>query len=216
MNETDGAVTLRRTRILMMLVAAEHAGLTPMAIVELHEFAYFANVLSPVWELLPQTRAVLHRAGGPYYTELQKDVDALVGRGIVGIEELHHVRDHLGRWRLGGKFFISAPEAATIVIDAARKFTDECDLFDFYRELAFALNVLSTLERQSAYKEDATYGAQVGEEVIIDFAQWRQANYSENAARFFDYVMPDGRPATAAQKLHLYTHHLKRRLADAR
>jgi hypothetical protein len=203
---------LRRGRLLMVLAAAEHAGITPLSVVELHAFAYLANVLSPVWDLAPQKRSVLHRQGGPYYPEMQEDIDALIGRGLLGIQGLRHTKDSNGRWRLEGNFFVAEVEAVRSIVSSLTEFTDETRLFKFYRELAFAISNLSRSERASAFSEDATYKVDVGEEVIIDFAEWQQANYSENAARSFDQLMPDHRSATPAQKLHLYVHHLKRRL----
>lgn len=206
---------VRRARILMLLEAAEHAGLTPIPVLELHTFAYFANVLSPIWDLLPQERSILRRRGGPYYPELQDDIDALVGRCLVSIEGLRHVEDEEGRWRLEGKFSI-ADDGATTITATLRAFQDELRLFGFYRELAFALASVPDDQRGGAAAEDATYGDErFGDGAIIDFAEWKQANYSENAAHFFDRVMPEGRRTTPAQKLHLYARHLQRRLASA-
>ena len=196
----------------MLLEALERAGLAPIPVLELHAIAYLANVLSPVWDMLPQKRTVVHKRGGPYYPELQEDIDAMVGRGIVGIEGLKHRRDTDGRWRLEGRFFLAEMEAARAVSETLRQFADDAKLFSFYGELAFAFAVVPREMRGHVVGEDAVYDVDVGEEVVIDFADWRQANYSENAARFFDQVMPDGRSATPAQKLHLYAHHLKQRL----
>jgi hypothetical protein len=204
---------VRRARILMLLEAAEHTGLTPIPVLELHAFAYFANVLSPIWDLQPQKRSVLRRRGGPYYPELQDDVDVLIGRGLVSIEGLRHVPDEDGRWRLEGSFAI-ANNGSLTVTEALRAFEDEHRLFSFYRELGFALAAIPDELRARTVDQDATYGDdRVGEGAIIDFAEWKRANYSENAARFFDSVMPGGRPATPAQKLHLYAHHLQQRLS---
>ena len=135
-----------------------------------------------------------------------------LGGGIVGIEGLTHSRDVDGRWRLGGRFFLADMKAAQVINQAIRQFADERNLFSFYRELAFAFASVPRNLRSKAIGEDAVYAVNVGDEVIIDFAEWKQANYSENAARFFDQVMPDGQPASSAQKLHLYAQHLKQRL----
>ena len=206
---------LSRIRILMLLEAAEHAGLSPMPVLELHAFAFFANVLSPLWDLMPQKRSVLRRRGGPYYPELQEDIDALVGKGLLSINGLRHVKDDNNRWRLEGYFSVSG-ENGTTLIDTLCKFQDEQRLFNFYRELGFALASVPGEVRGMAVAEDATYGDErFGDGAIIDFAQWNRANYSENAARFFDRVMPEGRQTTPAQKLHLYAHHLQRRLTSA-
>jgi hypothetical protein len=214
-DDSDGAAIVRQARALMLLEAAETAGLTPIPLLELHSLAYFANVLSPVWNLLPQERSVVRRRGGPYYPEFQDDIDALLGRGMVAIEGLRHVEDEEGRWRLEGKFSITDGRASRIT-NALRMFDDESRLFAFYRELAFALASVPDGLRGGAVSEDATYGdTRYGEGAIIDFAEWKRENFSENAAEYFDQVMPDRRGATPSQKLHLYTRHLRRRLSGA-
>lgn len=206
--------TVRRGRMLLLLEAAEHAGLTPIPLLDLHALAFFANVLSPVWDLLPQERSVVRRRGGPYYPELQEDVDVLVGNGLVSIEGLTYVAEG-DSWRLEGKFSICG-EGAYEVGHVLRRFEDENRLFEFYRELAFALATVPGVLRARTAEEDPTYGDRnYGEGAVIDFAQWRQKNYSENAARHFDEVMPNGRAASAAQKLHLYARHLRSRLRGA-
>lgn len=208
----DDPAELRRARALMLLEAAEGAGLAPISVKELHSFAYLANVLSPVWDMLPQKRTVVHKQGGPYYPELQEDIDAMVGRGIVGIENVEHKKDADKRWRLKGSFYLAEPEVTKRISSRLRQFSDELKLFTFYRELAFAFATVPKDLRSQIVGEDAVYDVDVGEEVVIDFAEWKQENFAENAARHFDQVMPDGRPATEAQKLHLYAHHLRRRL----
>ena len=202
---------LRRARILMLLEASELAGLTPISVIQLHTLVYFANVLSPIWELVPEKRTVVRKRGGPYYPEVQEDIDALVGRGIVGIEGLSYMEDHSGRLRLDGRFYLDHFQASKNITTSIQKFQDERRLFAFYKELAFAFASVQAKDRGQLVEQDAIYGLDVGEEVIIDFADRKQENFAEAAANFFDQVMPDGHPASPAQKLHLYTQHLKSR-----
>lgn len=206
---------VRRARILLLLEASESAGLTPIPVSDLHAFAYLANVLSPVWDLAPQKRTVFKKRGNPYYPELQHGIDTLVGRGIIGIEGLEYRLDVDDRWRLEGRLFLADFEAARIITDTVQQFADEQRLASFYRELAFAYAALPWNIRSNVVEEDAIYGIDVGDDVLIDFAEWKQANYSENSARFFDRVMPDGQAASPAQKLHLYAQHLKWRLVKS-
>src|SRR5262245_59310808 len=94
----------RRVRLLVLLDAAEQAGLAPIKILHLHSFAYLSNVLAPVWEFVPLDGKILKRRGGPYYPALQRDLDALVGKGMVVITGLAHLRDEERRWRLEGSY----------------------------------------------------------------------------------------------------------------
>ena len=205
---------VRQARALALLYSAEQAGLTPITVTDFHAFAYFGNVLSPVWDIPPQTRSVMKNQGGPRFPSLQHDIDRLVGLGLVSVEGLQHKKDWAGRWRLEGSLFIYDLKRAKALIQKLNDFTDEKRLTRFYRELAFAFANLPKEDRVISLDEDAVYGANVGDEVIIDFAEWQQANYSENAARYFDQVMPGGTTNSAGQKLHLYTYHLKRRLVS--
>lgn len=209
-----GASLVRQARALALVEAVEQVGLTPISVTDFHAFSYFGNVLSPVWNIPPQKRSVLKKRGGPYYPELQSDVDRLVGLGLVGVENLGHHRDEADRWKLEGMFFISDYEKCQKLLDSFFYFSDERRLFEFYVELARAFATLPKHDRLTSVEEDAVYGVNVGDEVIIDFAEWQQQNYSEFAARDFDTFMPVGMTSSSAQKLHFYTYHLRERLAS--
>ena len=147
-----------------------------------------------------------------YFPDLQSDIDELIGRGAVQIHNLRHVKDWDGRWLIEGNLTL-AFSASDRIIQTLRTFSDERRLCDFFSEMAFAFSALSQDERLKIINEDATYtDNRTGEGAIIDFAEWRQANYSANAANFFDRVMPDAERASPAEKLHLYVHHMRRRL----
>jgi hypothetical protein len=64
-----------KSRALLMLAALERAGVSPVETDQLHAFAFFANVLSPLWSLAPLQGAVLKREAGPFYKELQEALD---------------------------------------------------------------------------------------------------------------------------------------------
>ena len=54
----------RRCRVLLLLDAAEQTGIAPLPSARLHAFAYLADVLSPVWKLLPFDGKVYKSEGG--------------------------------------------------------------------------------------------------------------------------------------------------------
>ena len=200
----------RRLRLVQLLDAAEAAGLAPVKLLRLHAFAFLANLLSPVWELWPQDGKILKRRGGPFYPELQRDLDRLVGMGVVSIENLDYKKDQWKRWCLEGDYALLYDRAEPI-LQAATEFEDERRVQRFLRELAFALAALSEDEFDQAMIEDATYAdprAVPGQ--VIDFDEWRRANYTANAANYFDHVMPLGLKASPGEKIQLYVRHLER------
>ena len=97
----------RRARILLLLRGARNAGLYPISILALHAYAYFSNVLAPVWDMPTLDGKILKRKGGPFYPVLQTDLDRLVGMGMVQISDVAHVRDSEGKWRLEGQYALN-------------------------------------------------------------------------------------------------------------
>jgi len=202
----------RRIRLILLLDAAESAGLTPLPILHLHTFAYMSNVLSPVWEVPVLEGKVLKRRGNPFYASLQYDLDRLVGIGVVLVSNVSHVLDEDQRWRLEGSYCLHRPFADRI-LQRIKAFEDEREIIHFIQELAYALSALSSEDLGRATTEDATYAdpiIDVGN--VVDFAEWENVNYSANAARHFERLLPSGARATQGEMLHLYVHHLYGRL----
>ena len=81
----------RRARLLQLLDAAERAAITPLASGRLHAFAYLADVLSPVWDLLPFRGEIYKFENRPHYADLQAELDQLVVLGLVEISDLQFV-----------------------------------------------------------------------------------------------------------------------------
>ena len=206
----------RQVRLLVLLRAAEAAGLAPLRILRLHAFAYLSNVLAPVWDLRALDGKVLKRRGGPFYPALQRDLDRLVGMGLVLISGLGHVQDDEKRWRLEG-FYRLNHGLADVVLEHVATFEEERWLVSFVQELAYALSVLSDKDLDQAMTEDATYSdplVSFGD--IVDFDEWRRTNYSANAARRFEDLIRSGARATPGEMLHLYVRHLHRRIHGGR
>lgn len=206
----------RKIRLVVLLDAAEKAGLVPIPILRLHTAAYLSNTLAPVWDLQPLEGKVLKRRGGPFYPNLQHDLDRLVGMGVVIILGLSHKLDEDDRWRLEGSYQLNR-DLAQGILDRLQDFETEQRMSGFLQELLFALSTLSDTDFDNAMMEDATYSnplVDVGN--VVDFAEWQKKNYSANAAKYFDRVIPGGFRATPGEKLHLYVRHLHRRIHGVR
>ena len=97
----------RRVRLMMLLDGAERAGLTPISVRRLHLYAYLSNVLAPVWNTRAFDGSVLKISSGPFYPGMQRDLDRMVGMGLVVISNLGHVQDENDHWRLDGDFSLN-------------------------------------------------------------------------------------------------------------
>lgn len=205
----------RRIRLVVLLDAAEAAGLAPIKILRLHAFAYLSNVLAPVWDLHVLDGKVLKRRGGPFYPSLQHDLDRLVGMGVVVITGLGHARDDDGRWRLEGSYRLNRGFSEP-VLRQLNTYEEEVRLVSFVQELAYALSALSDDDLDLAFSQDATYSDPlVSFDNVVDFDE-RRRNYSATAAQYFDRLIPGGSRATPGEKLHLYVRHLHRRIHGER
>jgi hypothetical protein len=202
----------RQVRILMLLDAADRAGLAPLQVLRFHALAYLANVLAPVWEMPVLEGKVLKRNGGPFYPSLQQDVDRLVGMGLVLVTGLGHVQGPQGQWRLEGAFSLNRVLAQR-PLAYLEDLDDERRVRMFVQELTYAFSALSDDDLDIAGENDAAYSDPlVGVGNVVDFGEWRHKNNSADAARYFDGLIPGGGPATRGEKLHLYARHLRERI----
>ncbi len=197
-------------RVLVLLDALARAGFVPTGARALHEFAYLANVLSPVFDLAPFDAKLLKRATGPYYPELQLAVDRLVGRGLVGalsVEYRYLPEDK--RYRVMAQYRLCRPRVQAVLDRHAQVFAEEAM---FLHELAAAYSVLSDDKLGRSALQDARY-ADVSVDVseVIDFGEYEKAakNFSRNAAMTF----APGRQLEPAERLYLYLDHLNTRVA---
>ncbi len=202
----------RRVRLVVLLDSATRAGLVPLRLLRLHAFAYLCNVLSPVWDMPSFNGKVLKRRGGPFYPELQLDLDCLVGMGVAFITNLGHARDGEGNWRLEGAYSLNDAFSAKI-LSQINTYKSEVRISAFIRELAFALSALDEAALDAAVTEDATYSdPNVTYGNVVDFDEWKKENYSANVADYFEQITPSGKDTTPAEKIHLYVRHLYRRV----
>jgi len=212
----------QRSRVLLLLDAVEQVGIAPLPSPRLHAFAYLADVLSPVWDLVPFDGKVYKSDGGPHYPDLQDELDCLVVMGLVQVTDLRYLPTGDGGARVTGSYgldFASAhlemilgalgartPEAA---IDPADR-----NLHAFLVELAGALATLPDEQIESAAGIDATYQATTETHSVVDFAELvgdrRTANPSWRAAEHFRAFLPKDSRMLPGEKLYLYAAYLGR------
>lgn len=209
MRYSEPAKLIDRLRLLMLLDACEAANLAPVPVMRLHALAFLANVLAPIWSLKSHDGKVLKRRGGPYYPELQHELDILVGIGMATVHDVAHVfEDQV--WRIEGAFSLNS-ERADSFLSLTSAFSDERKNQAFFRKLAFALARSETpIEQLVSF--DATWAdKRTGTGDVIDFSEWKLANYSTYAADYFSRVATPNITLQQGEKLQLYVRLLERR-----
>jgi hypothetical protein len=196
-----------------MLAALERAGVSPVETNQLHAFAYFANVLSPLWNLDPLQGSVLKSKEGPFYKELQNALDELIGTGAVDVVTLAYRQVDQGS-RLAATVRIALKRADS-VLTALKSMPDELAAGQFLQELAFVFAEIESDRSDEAVDADATYSAPTSTaDRVVDFAEWKrpgEADYSVRAARRLQAYAPEGVTLNRAEELVLYMRLMKRK-----
>ena len=217
----------QRCRLLLLLEAAERAGIAPLSSSRLHAFAYLADVLSPVWDLVPFDGKIYKAEGGPHYPDLQEELDYLVVVGLIQISDLSYVASGGDGARIAGSYALhfASEHLHTILtklgahdpaaaIDASNR-----HLHEFLVELAGALATLPDDEIDVAASVDVTYRVEEELHSIVDFGEWaedpRIANPSWRVAERFRAFFPKESPMSPGEKLYLYATYLGRAMHAA-
>ena len=210
----------QRCRVLLLLDGAERAGIAPLPSARLHAFAYLADVLSPVWDLVPFDGKIYKSEGGPHYPDLQDELDCLVILDLIQVSDLRYVPTKDGA-RISGSYALNfASEHLDTILSAlggrvpkAAIDTNDCNLHEFLVELAGALATLPDDEIESAAGVDVTYRAEAGLHNVVDFAEWADrvtGNPSWRAAERFRAFLPEEAHMLPGEKLYLYAAYLGR------
>lgn len=219
------AVIRQRVRVLQLLNAAERAGIAPVRTAHLHAFAYLADVLSPVWDLLPFEGKILKVEGGPHYPDLQREVDRLAALGLVQVSGIRYSKRLAGGVRMDASYALNFSAKELKVLLAAIGAGNEKDALDardcrlnsFLVDLAGALSRVRGKELEPAAQADATYSDErTGVSNIVDFGDWAKdsidANLSVRATNRFSKFLPEGVSLKRGEKLYLYAEYLGRRI----
>ena len=196
-----------------MLSAIERTGGAAISLESLNAFAYFANVLSPLWDIEPVEGSVL-KDGAPRFPSLEAELDKLVGEGLVRVASLAIAAAVEGSPAFTALFRIDTAKAAP-VLKIIQTLPDELSSQGFLLELAAAfLDIRPDLQDDAAKKDAAYSNPEVSTGRVVDFAEWvspTKGNASWNVAQSFQRYVPEEVTLSRAEKLVMYMSLMKRR-----
>jgi len=205
-----------RAKLVQMFDALERVGGTPIEGAAFHSFAFFVNVLSPLWDLHPFEGSVLKEHGSPFFPVVQRELDVLVGDGLVRVADLSlSTSEESGEPRLIASFSLERKKCVEILA-AIRVLPDEIQSESFLLELADAFVGIQPELRDDVAVVDAAYSdPSIAEGRIVDFAEWVSST-NENAswlvAQEFQKFAPDNVSLSRGEKLVMYMRLMKRRV----
>jgi hypothetical protein len=206
----------KSVRLLQLLNAAENAALTPIELRKLHSFAYLADVLSPVWMLLPFEARLAKTGKSPYFPDLQRELDLLVASGLVQVTQLNYTR-------LASRVNFTAcyalryeSENVSAILGMLNDDEEGLKEQNYLFQLANALATLRDDDIAAAATEDASYSdPALSLQDYIELAdrpgkESRTERAVSDFSKLFPYTqMPPSR------RLYMYAHYLGRK-ANAR
>ncbi|MDQ0466736.1 hypothetical protein QO010_004532 [Caulobacter ginsengisoli] len=196
----------------MLLDAADYAVIAPLSTSRLHALAFLADVLSPIYDLSTLSGRILKRRIGPYFPELQWQLDRLVGQGLVDVVQLQPVVE-ASRAYLDASFCLRR-SATQSILNAVYQLPEFLALRDFFRELADALGAVPDDDLDATTQADVTWDTgHAG--TIIDYGEWRARNYSRMSADRIEELANDtlgkaGVTLSPGAKVNLYVRYLRR------
>lgn len=205
---TDPTELGRRTWMLLLMDAIDRSGLAPMASSEIHQLAFYANGLTPVYEMELRGPELLRLKRGPFYPGVQWDLDRLVGTGLLRLGTIDYQWEAGETWLLAS-YRLSEPgrQSSARALHAPRAVRT----LHFLMEVVDAFARMGLREaREAAIWNDATYGdPELVERALIDLADPEQ-NATLWTADLFGSYANSRIPLKPREKLHLYFRYLQR------
>lgn len=202
----------RRVRLLMLLDAADYAGISPISVSRLHAFAFLADVLSPLYDLTALSGRIMKRRIGPYFPDLQWELDRLIGQGLVDVFDLRPVVEVATAY-LDASFSLNRAASAPL-LEVTLADVQSARLQDFFRQLAGALGAVPEDDLDAATQADVTWESGHSG-AVIDYAEWRASNYSQLSALRIEEMLREEIPTghlslSPGTKVSLYVQYLRR------
>ena len=196
----------------MLLDAADYAVISPIPLPRFHALAFLADVLSPIYHFVPLSGRIMKRRTGPYYPDLQWEVDRLIGLNLVAPHSLQPVIEDFSA-HINATIALQRPYAHDLLqlIYSDQQFSQ---YKEFFRELAGALSNIDDQELDAATHADATWSAgHAG--AVIDYAEWRASNYSSMSTKRLEDMTAESLgihsiTLSPGAKLNLYAQFLRR------
>lgn len=210
--QAEGLQLRRRIRILMLLDAADYAIIAPLSIARFHALAFLADILSPLYKFIPLAGKIEKRRVGPYYPDLQWEVDRLIGMGLVVPSQLRPIVD-IKQAYIDAALTLER-DRSSLILSFLHRECEFLELRDFFRQLATALSDIEEKDLDEATQSDVTWEA--GHKgALIDYGEWRAKNFSRMSADRIERLATadfakDNRTLSPAAKVNLYVQYLRR------
>lgn len=200
------ATLRRRAWLLNLVVLAGRSGLMPLSKRNLHSLVFLANGLAPLYREAALDERVVRHEVGPFYPDVQWDLDRLVGQGLLKMAQVRYVRTE-DAWWLEADYLLT--QAGMTLSSRLEQLPQLQRSNRFLVELTSAFASVNRDDLDQAAQHDAIYSAP-------GRAQWASLvfespddNYAARTANAFEDVMGDIR-LSPKERVRLYFGYLGR------
>lgn len=200
----------QRIWILLLMDALERSAITPIAQMRFHRLVFLSNTLAPVYDLDPCKASLVKDKRGPFYPDIQWDIDRLVVSGLFSMDTNNNRIKKKDYWIDASYGLTKVGHALT---QEVLKRAGYESLHKFLFEVVAAYTPLTDEEQRLAAFSDATYSdANIRNDEVIDFGEWKDLryNYSFQATELIDQLSERPFPFKNRDKIHMYFKYLAR------
>ena len=205
---TESAIGLVRARtwVLLALDACDRAGLSPVSKVRFHRLIFLSNCLAEIFGTSPPAKRIVKYKRGPYYPDVQWQLDRLTAMGLIDISDLSVEADSHGPWMEGNYRIASGG------IEVVRKVKNSPlgeSTATYIDELVFAFARLSTRNVDQVALKELNYAAPgIALGALISF-ETAKSNLALRKTDEFERQAPDVLATRCREQVQLYLRYVE-------
>lgn len=195
-----------RTWVLLALDACDRAGLTPITKFRFHRLIFLSNCLADLFRATPPSRQVLKYKRGPFYPDVQWQIDRLITMGLASVANINLEPDRHGPWMEAdygttpaGIILTSNVRATSLGLATAR----------YIDEVVFAFAQIHEKKLNEIALRELNYAAPgIADGALITFEN-AQSNQATIKTDEFERVAPEVLAHRTREKIQLYLRYLE-------
>ena len=208
--EINPAQVQARVWVLVAIDACDRAGLLPIGKTRLHRMFFLSNFLAELYQATPPAKRVLKYKRGPFYPDVQWQLDRLSAMGLVRVSNLLVAKDDHGPW-MEADYSITSAGIETINIIRDTPLGKSTGIY--VDELVFAFGRLGERRLDDIALSELNYAAPgVADGALITFDD-RDSNLALRKTSDFERVAPEALRNRIREKLQLYLRYIEKESA---
>lgn len=205
-SEIDIAQIRARVWVLLAMEACDRAGLSPIGKTRFHRMIFLSNCLAELYEATPPAKRVLKYKRGPFYPDVQWQLDRLSAMGLIGVEHINIAEDVHGPWMEAD---YSITDAGISTAHTIRQAPVGQSTGIYIDELVFAFGRLASRRLDQIALNELNYATPgIAEGALITFED-RNSNLAFRMTNDFERLAPEALKNRFREKVQIYLRYVE-------